>query len=301
MNQIILIGILCGISAALFQASSYFFSRRFLLECRSSTTLLFGVSHVQMGVAAVVLLTLVLDRPLPPFPTYAWQLAGTSGFYLVGQWLIFIALKHSNSSVVAPLLGLKIPLLGLISATMLGVGVPPLAWLAIGMCTAAAIMVSPPRGLPAMRTLTIILLACLGYCGSDIFIPRLVSRIDTASDNPVLLGVALTYIVCGLAGLIVSLKHRALANRRVQKYALPYSFCWFTGMCFLFAAFANIGVIFGNMLQSTRGLISVLIGITLTKAGFSRLEQPASSGLLIIRLAGALLMTAGIITYYLTA
>lgn len=298
IEPVILIGIMCGLGAAFFQACSYFASRNFLHRCTDRSRVLFGIGHFQMGLAAAAAFPVLLDSPLPPISEWWLQLAATSGFYLGAQRLLFLTLEKTDSSVVAPLLGLKIPLLGIISVAFLGTQLPLGAWLAVILCTAAAFLVSPPRGLPEIRGLILILLTCLGYCGSDIFIPRLVEKIAPASNHPNLLGVSMTYIVCGGVGLATAWHQKAFRIPRVQRYAIPYAFTWLTGMCFLFATFSTVGVIFGNMLQSTRGLISVFLAVLVLRFGWRGIESRTSRGTFWLRLAGATLMTGGIVLYY---
>jgi drug/metabolite transporter (DMT)-like permease len=296
----VLIGILSGIGAAFFQSCSYFFSRRFLLQCGTSPRALFGVSHAQMGVAALLLLPLVLDRPLPPFSEFAIHLTACAALCLAAQWLLFIALKTTNSSVVAPLLGLKIPLLGVLSVILLNERLPWHGWVAILLCATAVFLISPPTGRPAMRGLALIFLVCLGYSGSDLLIPRVVERVSSASDMPILLGFSLTYILCGIGGLAVAVHQGSWRQLCIHKCALPFSICWLLGMCLLFAAFSTIGVIFGNMLQSSRGLMTVLMSLFLVKTGLEQIDLRTGKLVFVLRLAGALLMTGAIVLYYLT-
>lgn len=292
------LGIAFGLSAALFQALSYVFSKRFFAVCRPSSQLLFAVGSAQMGLVAVIALPFLLHGPLPPVSDFIWELAGTAGFYLIAQWLLFLNLKRTDSSVVAPLLGLKIPMLGLISTLLLNKPLPSTAWLAIMLCTLAVFMVSPPRSLPEVGTLGLILLTCLGYCGSDLCIPRLIGKVEGASSMPTLLAVSMTYTICGIVGVILALRMKAFGIAGVQRHAAPYAASWLLGMCFLFATFASIGVIFGNMLQSSRGLISVGIAALILRAGIQDLETPTGRGRMVLRAAGAGLMVLGIALYY---
>ena len=64
------------------------------------------------------------------------------------------------------------------------------------------------------------------------------------------------------------------------------------------AAFSSVGVVFGNMLQSTRGLISVGLAVLLLRLGVSGADRPSGRGQLIQRACGAALMTAAIVLYY---
>lgn len=296
----LVLGISYGLGAAFFQASSYFFSRRFLLHFNGSSKTLFAIAHFQMGLIALCFLPLFIDAPMPPFPDFAPELAATVGFYLVGQRILFLALKNTDSSIVAPLLGLKIPILGFIAVIFLNESMPSAAWIALGIGTLAAFLVSPPAGIPQVKSFFLILSACFAYAGADTFIPRLVDKLEPASNHPIFLGVALTYSVCGAGGLAAALHQRAFSIEGVQKYALPYSMCWLTGITCLFATFSTVGVIFGNMLQAFRGLISVGIAAVILKLGIEHIEKRNNRKVFTIRIAGAILMTTAIIIYYVT-
>jgi hypothetical protein len=58
-----------------------------------------------------------------------------------------------------------------------------------------------------------------------------------------------------------------------------------------------VGVVFGNILQSTRGVMSVAIGAALAHLGWHDLEQRVDRSTLLRRLTAALLMTAAIALY----
>jgi hypothetical protein len=81
------------------------------------------------------------------------------------------------------------------------------------------------------------------------------------------------------------------------KYALPYSFFWLSGIIFLFACFGTIGAVYGNIIQSTRGLMSILIGAIIGHLGRVAIEPKVSRRILATRVLAALLMTAAIWLY----
>jgi len=294
------LGIISGVGAAFFQALSYFFSRRFLTECHAGSQILFSISLVQMGFAALAALPFLLNGPLPPLSKIAGPLLGYTFFFLTAQWILFALLKSTDSSIVAPMLGLKIPILGIISVVFLGDVLPLTAWLAIIICTSAAFLVSPPKGLPEFRIFSVILLICVFYSGADLHIPVLVERLEGISPYPALLGVSFAYVLCGFIGLLSAWRLGAFKIKKAQLYAMPYSISWLTGMCFLFITFSLIGVIFGNMLQSLRGFISVLIGIAISRAGLLHIEARITRRSWLVRGIGAFLMSGAIVLYYLS-
>lgn len=293
-------GILSGLASAVLLAFAYLLSRRFLTECRPSLRLLFGTAHLQMGLLSLLLLPWILRGPLPPLRAYGGWLAGYTVSYLAGQWLLFLALKQADSSQVSPLLGLKIPMLALFTALILRQPVSPMAWVAVCLCTGAGLLIAPPGGLRDRRALTIVAAVCVCYCAADLCIPPVVAALRPASPLPALLGVCLAYVLAGVVGGVVLLVLGAHGGARAQAYALPYSLAWLAGMMTLFACFARIGVVYGNMFQALRGVLSVGLGALVARAGWVHLESLTAPRAVYRRAAAAVLMAGAIVLYHLT-
>ena len=73
-------------------------------------------------------------------------------------------------------------------------------------------------------------------------------------------------------------------------YALPFAAAWLLSMVFLYACFALIGPVFGNILQSTRGILSIVLGAGLARLGVEHLEERVPRAVLLQRIGAALLM-----------
>jgi hypothetical protein len=65
-------------------------------------------------------------------------------------------------------------------------------------------------------------------------------------------------------------------------------------MIALYACFGLINVVFGNVIQSTRGLISVLVGAHLAGLGMVHLEQVTPRSVFARKLLAAAMMTGAI-------
>ena len=74
---------------------------------------------------------------------------------------------------------------------------------------------------------------------------------------------------------------------------------WFTAILCLFGCFGSLGVIYGNIVQSTRGIISVVIAAFVAMAGLISLEQKVSTYVLVKRICAAVLMSAAIAIFHL--
>ncbi|MBN1670360.1 MAG: hypothetical protein JXR37_04975 [Kiritimatiellae bacterium] len=70
-------------------------------------------------------------------------------------------------------------------------------------------------------------------------------------------------------------------------------------MVLLFATFGTIGVVYGNIVQSMRGLISVVLGAAVAALGWRAVEQRVGREVVLRRLAAAALMCGAIALFKL--
>lgn len=293
------LGLVLGLCAAFFQSCSYLGSRWFVGRYPGGSVRLLALGHVWMGAVSIVLAAAFWPDTMPAFGTYAYSLLGTVGFYLLGQMCLFLALRHTDASRVSPLLGLKVLMLALMSAVFLDAHYSIQQWSAVGLSILAAVMLALSGGTIARDSLLWAVAACLPYCLSDMNIKLLVGHFDAMG----LLGssvfaTAITYLFCGLLGgaMLVFLPK---ADKRQWRDATPFAAAWLISMLFLYACFGQIGVVFGNILQSTRGIQSILMGAIIAHWGMVTLERKIHRGALLERIAAAILMTAAIALFYL--
>lgn len=319
-------GVALGLAAALCQSASYFFSRLFVLRKGGGGLRLLVLGHLLMGLMSLAILA--AWRPaIPRTGAFVAPLLSTALFYLSGQACLFYALRHVEASRASPLLGLKILVLAAITVLAFRQRLTGLQWLAAGLAVAAAFLLNRlGRTLPG-RALAGILLACVTYSLSDLSIVRLVPAVAEGHGAfaATLLAVTLSYVICGLVALILwPWAGRATADE--WRYAMPFAVSWLAAMLFLFACFAQIGAVMGNVVQSTRGLMTVAIGAVLAHYGIGRgaagasaadgsaappapaevealaaiaLEPKVDRRLLARRLAAAALMSAAVALFFL--
>ncbi len=295
----VITGILLGLGAALCQSLSYVFSGLFVRTFRRSPHVLLVLAHLAMGVVSAVALPLVLPEVLPPLADFAGPLLGGVAFYLVGQTGLLMALRHTDASRVSPLLGLKLPILAGISVLFLGAHYAPVQWLALGACLLAALILNGSGRRIAPSSLGWILLACFSYCLSDLNIRGLVGRLQETGlplGRAAVVGGFLSYTLCGVIAMAL-LPTVPWRERRLWLYAAPFAAAWLGAMLLLFACLGAVGVVFGNIIQSTRGLMSILIGLLISAAGLVHLECRASPRVWLRRLAAAVLMVLSIILF----
>ena len=152
--------------------------------------------------------------------------------------------------------------------------------------------------------------AVLEEAEADLFIVALIDGLQrTAAEAAVPLGrihagflaMLVTYAVCGGAaacGLLVAPSLRP-STRGDWIAGSRYAATWLLGMAGLYICFGIVGVVFGNIVQSTRGLFAIVIGASLAHAGWHGLETRIDRQTLTRRLLAAALMTAAIALYVL--
>ncbi len=291
-------GLLLGSVAALCLALAYVFSslavRRHLdispmgLLCRA---------HLIMGALSLAGLCFTWSPlVLSHLATIAWPLFGGVFFYLWGQTCLFLAQRKVDSSRVVPLLGLKLIVLAAINILILknaAYGFPQ--WLGIFLTLASTALLNNAGRRLTADSFAWVVLTCIGYASSDTCITELVRRLQgigiTGLAPSSLLGAFLSYTLCGALSLAV-IPWLPRQPARVWRTVAPFAFFWLLAMLFLFACFSSIGTVNGNIIQSSRGLIAILLGALLAKAGFTELEERVTRTILLRRLLAAIMMIA---------
>jgi drug/metabolite transporter (DMT)-like permease len=289
------IGILSGLAAAVCHSVSYLFSRLFVIQRQSAVMRLLVAAHLIMGVMSLVLLPFVWTAELPPLRNYVLPLFGAAFFYLAGQAGLFFMVKRTDSSRVAPLLGFKIVILALLVVLFMGQHLKLQQWLAVILSVAATLALSQTGGALPLRTILWLATTCTAYSLSDLSIAGLVKGLAPLSPlRASIVGVCFSYILCGMAGLILLPWSGGAHVWDDWRYALPFAAAWMLAMVFLYVCFGLIGPVYGNILQSTRGIISIFIGAYLARIGMEHLEQKVSRWVLLRRVAAAILMCVAI-------
>ena len=88
---------------------------------------------------------------------------------------------------------------------------------------------------------------------------------------------------------------------KMVKGALPQGVCWVVSIWGLYVCFGLLGAAFGNVIQASRGVISLILGIILSFFAIQGLEQQQSVVVWLRKTAAALLMFGAIVLYALAA
>lgn len=296
-----LIGILCGLLAAFFSSCSYLGSRFFLTKHPGGSKRLLVLGHVWMGLFSLPLLGVLYVKQVPPISAYLAPLLICVGSYLVAQLALFSALKRVDASRVAPLLGLKIAILAILSVLWIGQSIQWLQWLAVGLSVVAAFLLNRMGGPLPGQAVAGVLMACFCYSMSDIHIVKLIHALHPplTKFHASFLALALGYAVAGLV-MVPALFWQGSRSWLEWRDAVPFALAWFGSMLGLYYCFATIGVVLGSIAQATRGLISIGLGVWVAHIwNWVHLEAKVDRALFVRRAIAAVLMALAIALYVL--
>lgn len=291
------IGILFGFMAAICQSLSYISSKAFLHKYSGENIRLLLISHSIMGFAAFIALPFVVGSSLPPFEKILLPLFGCAAFYMVAQASLFMALKTTEASRISPLLGLKIIFIAILSIIFLDKSFTIIQWAAVVIAIIAGVILNWSGTPPPWKSLLLILFACLGYSLSDINIKILIEHLyDSSLFLAALYAAIMAYCLCGFISVIL-LFFMKKPTFKMIKDTVPFTLFWSIAMISLFTCFAFVSVMLGNIIQSSRGIISIVIAVAIAKAGYEHIEKKITTAIFIRRIVAAILMVASIVMF----
>lgn len=292
-------GILLGLIVAVTASLSYLASRLYVLRFHTAPFRLLVHGHLLLGAISAGSLLLLWPGEGFDWAGYLPILLAMAGFYLVAQGLLFAVLRTVDASGVAALLSLKIVIVAVISVALLDIDITPMQWGGVLLAVGGAMVLNSGVGRLPWKAMLVVVMICTMYGLSDLSIKRGVAFLqDHGSEEfrAVLQNVALCYTFCGLAALVVLPWARADFRKNLV-YAAPWAAAWGSCMIALFWAFAVLGVIPAQILQSFRGLISVLLGVLVSHLGHVHLETKQPGHVVVRRVAAAVFMVAAVALY----
>ena len=259
-------GIFAGLFSAIFASVSYAASKGFINEYKSPLRLLLLSVAFMMFPAMLTLLCLYGRYDLIFSPRNILMLLGAQGSFLVAQIALFRGLRYVEASRYSSLLGLKILLLSLICVIFTGEGLNLLQWIAVILCTISAVGMNFSGFRIPWKAFLFLLITLSGYICSDICHVEYIK--GNVGDTPWIQAfatISCSYTVLGLISLPSLFFFKW--NFREFRATMPYGLAWFSSMLTLFFCFYETGLVFGSVLQATRGLFSILLGAILVHYG----------------------------------
>ena len=260
-------GIIFGLGAASSQSFSYLFSRSFVGRFGTSFELLV-YSHILMGIISLLILPFLPISTLPEFSVFCWPLIACTLTYFFGQFCFFVTVRYAEPSRIAPLLGLKIIYVAVLGVLFFNVSLSPLQWAAAAVCLGGALVSNWTGGTLPAAGIMWLLATCTGYTLSDLYIRDLIDAMgrENLITNSVIATVYV-YTLCGLIAIPMLIYQRKQVTRKKIIQSMPFSIAWYMAMLLLFLCFGTIGPVYGNIVQSSRGIISILLGAFISPSG----------------------------------
>ena len=292
-------GVAIGLVSAVMQSSAYIFSRRFGNEFHSSVKLVI-YSQLLMGIMGAAVFAATF--PFTAFPRGAelWKFSvATAVFvaaYHVAFYCFFKALNEIEASRLSSLLGLKVVSIALITYPFLRAELNLWHLLAVVLTAVSAVGMNFSGIRIGRKGAIYLALALLGFSTTDITGAIFVrSMPGDAMTLKAICATSLSYLFLGIIAAAAFLKLKF--EPRACRGALPYSVLWFTAMLLLFASFGIVGVVFGSIIQASRGVVSVLLGVLLARLGYSDVEPDVPLRIWVRRAVMAAIMVAAIGLY----
>ena len=249
---------------------------------------------INYATALVALPLWVLGGTIPSSAIW-WQPPAAAVLFFGGQIFTLLALSGGDVSVATPVLGVKILLVALLSAVLIGDPISARLWLAAGLSTAAVALLNIDGGHPHSRVGKTIVLAALGaasYACFDVLIQKWSPAWGTGRILPIAMS-------CGAVYSIPLARFEPSRNEQRWRAYTP----WLAAGA---AAFAVQGLMFitsisifrqatsANVLYSSRGLWSV-VAVWGIGHWFTNREQHLGARILVWRFVGAILLMAAIV------
>lgn len=292
-----LTGIIAGLISALLQSTSYICSAGFMLKYKSSLRLVIFSQLVMGAVCLPFVPFLFPEQLLHMLPEFTLWIAAWVVCFTVGQTAFFNTLRSIEASRMSSLLGLKIIVLSIIYVLLMRTPLSLLQWIAVILSTLAAVGMNWSGGARfTFKGILWLLVTLIAYSLTDMTETHLVTMPKSGNiiRDSFAIG-AVCYSLLGILTLPFLLKFRWTTKQFVK--SIPFALTWYLSQVTLFICFGLLGTVFGNVIQASRGLISIGIGILLLHLGLGRLDSKISPAMWVRRIVAAILMAAGIILY----
>ncbi len=201
---------------------------------------------------------------------------------------------------MSSLLGLKIVVLSCIYVLVMRIPLSAGQWTAVILSAAAAVWMNWSGGKRVTAGGLAWLAATLVfYSLTDIVLTHLMKM--PTEDSMILNAFGISsacYVLLGILSLPFLYRYRPSMGQ--VRAVAPFTAVWYFSQLTLFVCFGAIGPVFGNVIQSARGVISVFLGMALMHFGMAKLDAKLSRSMWVRRILASVLMAAAIILYSLS-
>lgn len=227
-----------------------------------------------------------------------WQPALVGVFYITGQIGTFLAITHGDVSIATPLFGVKVFLVALLATLIGGQSLPVEIWIAAVLATVGIGLVQWTGKAGHSRIAYTIVSAIGASCSFSVFdvlVQRFCSSESaTWSGNrflPVMFWFVAVYSLIFLAGFQREMFRKASIRRSLLIGGLLIAL---QAVCIVFTLshFGDAPRV--NVVYATRGIWGVLLAWAVAKVWGGN-EAHVTRGVMWLRLAGASLITTGVV------
>lgn len=290
------LGLVLGFLGAVLQAANYAFAK----DCQER----FSLTGVRLLLAMHVFMGLVM---LVPFMLFRhWQYLNLQTLlkllafvvpYLLGQYFCYRAIALSDSSIVSPLLSLKIPLLALMAFVLESQHFSALQLLSIVLIMALGCFSSALSGRVRPGPLFCVLICCSCYAYSNFQLAAFMQHLGqecgvNSRYEQILISTTCEFVCCLLPALLLCCWRALKLQPRHVWQAKWTGSAWLLSMFGIISCFNFTGVVEGNVVQSLRGVIGVLIAYIFYR---SYIHDPGTFNKKLFIAAG---MFAAVVLYY---
>lgn len=251
-------GIFLGFAGALCNALNYAFSK----DCVEK----YGLHGIRQLIVVHVTFLIIMLPPLIFTGLYKYFsleiLINTIYIivpYVFSQYLIIRLLTATDSSVVSPLLTLKIPVVATISFILSGQIFTPQQIFAIAMIILLGFYFSSLSGRIKLMPLLVMLCICTGYAFADYATVHFMKNYPGSNIEKTLACICWQYVICGFVALPLMLLKKSKLKAIHLWYGKSASLSWLFGTFCWVGCFYLAGIVEGNIIQSLRCVIGVLI------------------------------------------
>ncbi|WED23647.1 EamA family transporter [Vibrio sp. JC009] len=265
------LGVLASFLGATFQAVNYTLTQSCQQRYNIDGVKLLVAVHVGLGFVALIPTLLFGYWKLLAVDQW-WDFIKINLPYLLAQYSLIKAIRLSDASIVSPLLALKIPVLALISILFFQADFGAMQWLAISLILALGWYFSSMSGQITLAPLMLVLFSSVGYSLSDMAITQFSHRLlEGTSVEQSLATISINYLALGVCSLpLLKLQKVNLKTVYQTKWV---ALAWFVAVVFLILGFNIAGVVSGNVVQSLRGVIGVILAFVFFR---TQIDQPMS-------------------------
>ncbi len=258
-----MIGIAASLVGAFFQALNYFVTQISQRGHNYNSKQIIIATHLAMGI--VLFIPLVSLKYWTYFEVEDIDLLIKANVpYLIGQLLLIIAIRVSDTSVASPLLVLKVPTLAFVSLILFDKHLSIQQWASMGLIVYLAYCMSTMSGKLDFKPALLIIGASICYGFSDLGITAYTLQLNGVDGiERTIISVTINYLFCAICLLpLVPVFKVPLAGVYHMKWA---AITWIIAAVLLVTGFALSGVVEANVAQSTRGVWGVFLSFMALK------------------------------------